>query len=256
MDSIRHLLALFFKISIGIFVLVLVIWLTSSISKSTKKSGTVATSTTAVVKSDILPSPRKYSGFFTTGKGPQANTVSVQPFEYTGTQPFSDGTNGTNKTTNTSGGSYATYDYSSYPTTLDASGKYVMSSSTQGNTTGTQANTQTTDADSKSLYIRNLSIYQGGHIYTGLSFIGEARTSLFREGKFPIVVIDGAGKVVGVSAAVALESWSVPGWARFETKIMYTLPNKVPCTMIFEEALTQAERTRQPVRVPVPIICN
>lgn len=256
MDSIRHLLALFFKISIGIFVLVLVIWLSSSVSKSTKKSGTVATGTPVIEKSDILPSPRKYSGFFTTGKGPQANTVSVQPFEYTGTQPFSDTTNNSNKTTNTSAGTYATYDYSSYPTTLDSNGKYTVDSNTKSATTSPQTNVKVTEDASKSLYIRNLSIYQGGHIYTGISFVGEARTSLFRDGKFPIVIVDGAGKVVGVSAAVALESWSVPGWVRFETKILYTLPNKVPCTMYFEEALTQAERTRQPVRVPLPIMCN
>lgn len=79
---------------------------------------------------------------------------------------------------------------------------------------------------------------------------------MFRDGKFPIIIIDGAGRLVGVSAAVAQTAWAVPGWVRFETRINYTLPNKAPCTMIFEEALTQTERVRQPLRVPLPIRCN
>jgi hypothetical protein len=125
---------------------------------------------------------------------------------------------------------------------------------------GQQTNTNTAFSGggntTRSLNIRNLSIYEGGAVYTGLSFIGEARSSMFRDGKFPIVVIDQSGKVIGISAAIAQSTWSVPGWVRFETRITYPLPNKVPCTMIFEENLTQAERSRAPLRVPLPIRCN
>jgi hypothetical protein len=105
--------------------------------------------------------------------------------------------------------------------------------------------------------VRNLSIYEGGHVYTGLSFVGEARASLFREGKFPIVIIDQSGRVVGMSYAVATTNWAIPGWVRFETKINYVLPNKVPCLMIFEEMLTEKERVaRKPARLPMSVMCN
>jgi hypothetical protein len=109
----------------------------------------------------------------------------------------------------------------------------------------------------RSSLVRNLSIYDGGHVYTGLSFAGEARSSLFRNGKFPIVVIDRSGRVVGISSALATTDWTVAGWTRFDTKINYTLPVNTPCTMIFEEALTEGERiSRQPNRVAIPVMCN
>jgi hypothetical protein len=60
MDKVRDLLIFFLKVSIGLFVIVLVIWLTASVPRS-KKNTTTASSTPKV---DILPSPRKYSGFF------------------------------------------------------------------------------------------------------------------------------------------------------------------------------------------------
>lgn len=242
MESVRHLIALFLKISFGFFVLVLVIWLSTSISRNSGKKSSVASSTSSsVVKKDILPSPRQYSGFFTPGgKTVQANTlVTPEPFVYQGNQPFSGNTTGGGSI-----GNYSTYTYSNAP-----------KATTTKNTTSPSPNTSAADT-ARSQYIRNLSIYQGGHIYTGLSFTGEARTEFFRDGKFPIVVVDATGRVVGISAGVAATTWSVPGWVRFTTKIQYTLPNKVPCTMVFEENLTQAERTRAPVRIPLPITCN
>lgn len=246
MESVRHLLTLFLKISFGIFILVLVIWLTSTISRNSGNKGEMSTSTNTVSKprTDILPSPRKYSGFFTTsGKGVEpVILVTPEPFVFEGEQPFSGNVAGNGSSI----GNYSTYTYSNAP------------KAATGNTTvPPPTNTAVSSTDvARSQYIRNLSIYQGGHIYTGLTFVGEARTEFFRDGKFPIVVVDASGKVVGISAALAATTWSVPGWVRFSTKINYTLPNKVPCTMVFEENLTQSERTRAPVRIPFPIMCN
>ncbi len=150
---------------------------------------------------------------------------------------------------------FSTYSYVTYTST----GTAVIngSSARQGENSQAPVQSKTTLSSNRVLSIRNLSIYEGGHVYTGLAFVGEAKASMFRDGKFPIVVVDQAGKVVGVSAAIATTNWTVPGWVRFETKITYPLPVNVPCTMIFEEALTQQERnTRQPLRVPIQERCN
>lgn len=234
MDSVRDLLIVFFKIAVGLFVIILVAWLSSAIPRGTVDNATRASSTP---KSDFLPSPRKYSGFFssssTSARVVQAPIlVTPEPFSYGNSPSFVEPPNmygGSQK----SATSYNTY-------------------ITQQATTTALQETGTT----RNQLVRNLSIYEGGIVYTGLSFVGEARSSMFREGKFPIIVVDSAGKIVGVSAAVAQTSWTVPGWVRFETRIGYALPNKIPCKMIFEEALTQAERTRAPARVAIPVRCN
>ncbi len=106
----------------------------------------------------------------------------------------------------------------------------------------------------KSLYIRNLSIYEGGHVYTGLSFTGEARDTMFNNGKFPIIIADQTGKVVGIAIAEATTNWSIPGWVRFQVKINGVLPDKIPCTMVFQSSVTY--QGKQPVRISIPIVCN
>lgn len=235
MDSVRDLLIFFLKVAIGLFVIVLMIWLVSAIPKGETNTSGKASSTPRV---DILPSPRKYSGFFSSSS---TSARTVQPpllvtpeaFVYQGGIAFS-----TSSVRTVAQGNAINSYTSNSPTYIQQAPAFSESSNTRN------AN------------IRNLSIYENGIVYTGLSFVGEARSSMFRDGKFPIVVLDQAGRVVGVSAAVAQTVWSVPGWVRFETRITYALPNKVPCTMIFEEALTQAEKTRQPLRVPLPIRCN
>lgn len=239
MESIRDLFIFFLKISAGIFVLVLVLILTNSITRGKPLKSTQATSTP---KADILPSPRKYSGFFTSGTS--SRTTAKEPefttFTYTGPIAFSSSSVG-NPINVTYGNQTNTNSYNTYTNT------------NQQQPTGTALQDNGTTRIS---YVRNLSMYEGGHVYTGFSFVGEAKSSMFRDGKFPIVIVDGAGKFIGVSAAVAQTNWTVPGWVRFETKVTYPLPNNVPCTMIFEEALTQVERTRAPLRVSLPIRCN
>ena len=99
-------------------------------------------------------------------------------------------------------------------------------------------------------------MYEGGHVYTGLTFVGEARNTMFQNGRFSIVVVDNTtNRVVSVSYAVATTDWTVAGWTRFQTKIVGTLPDKVRCTMVFEQAAVSSQKT-QPVRVAIPILCN
>jgi hypothetical protein len=109
------------------------------------------------------------------------------------------------------------------------------------------------------MYIRNLSIYENGHVYAGLSFVGEARNEMFRNGAFTIITIDRRGVVIGVSRASSTGAWSVPGWSRFSTRIDYVLPpGGVPCSMIFEQGRESqySGNNTQPVRVGIPIKCN
>lgn len=239
MESVRDLLVFFLKVSVGIFVLVLVIILTKTISRGPDQ-GTTTQASSSKLKVDILPSPRKYSGFFTMGSSSRNGTLKSPEFNvftYSGPIAFSSSTS-----LNSNNIFYDNSNVGSYNT-------YVTQQSPSNNSAQNNNNPRVS-------YIRNLSVYEGGHIYTGISFVGEAKSLMFRDGKFPIVIVDSKGKLVGVSAAIAQTNWAVPGWVRFETKITYTLPNNTPCTMIFEEALTQTEKTRTPLRVAFPIRCN
>ncbi len=262
MESVRALLSIFLKIAIVIFFVALIMWLTSVVGRSPGASSKNATST-STPKADILPSPRKYSGFFTTGSSSVSNKntivaptlVTPEPFVFNGTQPQVG--NNSNNSIHGNGYTYNTYDYSQYPTTLDANGNYVINAKKENKSSQPVSSSPTSLTTNRSLYIRNLSIYEGGHVYTGLSFVGEARSTMFREGKFPIAVVDASGRLIGISVAIAQTTWSVPGWVRFETKITYPLPNNVPCTMVFEGALTQQERQNtKPVQAPFGIRCN
>ncbi len=98
--------------------------------------------------------------------------------------------------------------------------------------------------------IRNLSIFEGGHIYTGISFSGEAKETIFRDGKFPILIVDNNGRIAGVSYAEQINMWATPGWARFQVKVQSVLPNRVQCSMIFQSA------NQQQVKYIIPITCN
>lgn len=117
-----------------------------------------------------------------------------------------------------------------------------------------QNTSQTISYAERSLYVRNLSIYEGGHIYTGISFVGEAREIMFQDGRFPIIIADSVGRPVAIAYAEATTNWAIPGWVRFRTTISSVLPNRAPCTMIFQSARMYAGSI--PVRVAIPILCN
>jgi hypothetical protein len=266
MEKIKHLFVFFLKIAFAIFFIVFLVRVMGAILHVQTKSGAVSSNASSTPPSDILPSPRKYSGFFTsttatTGSKVKGNTfVAPEPFVYTGPIASVNGNANSNNTSvikSPDGYTYNTYDYSAYPTTVDANGNYVVKSSQTNTQTQSTGAIQSDTAADRRLMIRNLSIYQGAHLYTGLAFVGEARSTMFREGKFPIAVIDATGKFVGVSTAVAQTNWTVPGWVRFETKITYPLPSAMACTMVFQEALTASEqKLRAPNHIALGVNCN
>ena len=264
MALIRHLITFFLKTAFAFFLAAMVWWLISLLYpsigiKTMFKS--IGGGTSSTTDQGWLPSPRTYSSLFggrAATPGPTTNLFVAGP-PYTASS-----SNGYGITNNGQYG-YTSYHYITY----NSSGTAIITpgyneqlvkpgTETQtAPTTALPAQAPTALAGNRSLTVRNLSIYEGGHVYTGLSFIGEARSTMFKEGKFPIVVVDQNRRVVGISAAVATTDWTIPGWTRFETKITYALPRNVACTMVFEEALTQNERiTRQPLRIPIPVRCN
>ncbi len=101
------------------------------------------------------------------------------------------------------------------------------SQTTTGNTNGF--------AD-RSLYIRNISLYEGGTIAHGLTFIGEARDTMFKNGVFTILVVDAQGKVITNFNGVNTGAWSTAGWSRFKATVPSRLPPGIPCALIFLSA--------------------
>lgn len=98
-------------------------------------------------------------------------------------------------------------------------------------------------------YIRNLSVYEGGTISYGDTFVGEAKTEMFRNGLFTIVVIDRQGRVITTTNAINTGTWSVPGWYRFQATIPNRLPSGEPCSLVFVSGQTSA-------RVGMPVRCQ
>ncbi len=259
MDTLRFLIPYFLKIAFSFFFVAIIWWLVTILFPGLNVKVmflNAMNSTGTSTLSEILPSPRAFGKIMG-----RASTTGSMPTVYVHGKPYSG--YAMNSGATSSKYTYSTYNYVTYTENgkviTDANGNIVSQNSQ--NNTGVRATTSQTLpglSGTRSMYIRNLSIYENGHIYTNLSFIGEARSNMFKEGKFPIAVVDQAGRLVGISVAVATTDWTVAGWTRFQTKITYTLPpNSAPCTMVFEEALTAAEKAiRKPLQVPMHMKCN
>lgn len=248
MDIIRYLLLFLFKIAIVLFCAAIVWWLVTTLIPGISLRSFLPSNGTSTEVQSWLPAPGSWKGVFGEQKTATGN-LYVHGESYDG---YSNAYNGNQ------GG--AQVDYVTY--TVDGtqiirgnnSNEVVFDSQNQ------ISSNQKVNPDGysqRNLYIRNLSIYEGGHAYTGLSFVGEARNTMFQDGKFPIIIVNNVGQVVSVSKAEATSNWSVPGWTKFQVKINDVLPNKVPCTMVFESAKpTYSYQPNQTVRVAVPVMCN
>ena len=246
MDTIKELIKFFIKAAFAFFLGALVWWLVSlmypEISMKNLASKVAISSSSS---EGWLPSPRKYSLAVKNATGPTVVTGAENS-----KQPLKAIYN-----SNTNRYEYTTYKYSDYTNTPQTN--EIKVTETVTSPPAIPARAPQSSIEERVLTIRNLSVYEGGHVYTGLQFVGEARSTMFKEGKFPIIVVDQNGRMVGVSAAVATTDWTVPGWTRFETRISYVLPKNMPCTMVFEEALTSNEKiNRQPLRIPIRVMCN
>ncbi len=246
MDAIRFLLGYMIRIVIVLFFVVIVWWLVSTLFPKIKVGSLFSLNGTSTVQGSWLPAPGSFKGLLGNASVPDGKSNVYTPGKaYNG---YGNAYNGNQ------GG--ANVDFVTYTTEgeqiIRNQNNAVFNSNEQFKVSqngGTSAQ--------KNLYIRNLSIYEGGHAYTGLSFVGEARNTMFQNGKFPIIIINNRGQVVSVSYAEATSNWSIPGWIRFQVKINDVLPDKVPCTMVFEEARgTYTYQTNPPVRIAIPVMCN
>lgn len=271
MDSLRSLILFFIKLAFTIFFIAFVWWLVSLIfpALSIKQMKQLMSPVGSNGKqADFLPSPRAYKGLVQAPTPTATSNLYVSDNEFKGYG---------NQNQVSYGGSQNVYGGVNYQQSSNVI-RYSYSDGKGGvinsNVAGTQANPSAPyeqaqsdtpkiiEGDNRRLYIRNLSIYEGGHVYTGLSFVGEARNEMFLRGVFPIVITDRNGQVLGVSRASSTGAWSVAGWSRFEAKILNTLPNNVPCLMFFEQMKEKLpyrysnEPVSQPLRIVVPIQCN
>lgn len=246
MDTIRFLLRYLVKFTFILFAFVIVWWLFTIIFPNISIRSLLSTTGTSTQKVNWLPAPGSVKGLFGEVKTPSAkNNVYVAGQPYNG--------NGNAYGGNQGGSQVDFITYTSEGAQITHGGGAVFNGQQQiSQSTTTQGYAQ------KSLYIRNLSIYEGGYVYTGLSFTGEARESMFQNGKFPVVVADQLGRAVLISYAEATTNWTVPGWVRFQVRMVGVMPSKVPCTMIFQQELSQQlyEQKRQPVLVAIPVLCN
>lgn len=197
-----------------------------------------------------LPSPRSSQGLLRKQKTPnQYDNLYVAGPAYDGSANAYNGNIGG-----------AQVDYIIYTSTGSQiiSGKRNSVFNNQQQVMDAQVSATTTNGYAqKNLFIRNISIYENGHVYTGLSFVGEARETMFKDGKFPVVIADQNGRAVSVSYAEATTNWAIPGWVKFRVTINNVLPNKTRCTMVFESATrTYSNQQSQPIRVAIPVLCN
>ncbi len=220
MDAIRYLLGAVIKLAVGLLFFALVLWVIGILYPQFKVSKIFSGD---VFKKDWLPSPKNYGGLLgnKNTSGEHGDVYEHGP-AYSGYQ---------NRATHDS----ANIDWVYYT----ATGTQVVRA---------KPTTETTFAE-RSVYIRSLSVYQGSTISYGLIILGEARGTMFKNGLFPIVILDTQGRIITSMYAVNTGAWSTSGWARFQTTVPVRLPKNTICSLVFSSA-------NQPVQVGMQVKCN
>ncbi len=225
MDIIRYLLGFIVKLVIGILFAALVLWLVGLLYPNFKAQNYL---NMKVFTFDWLPAPKNYGGLL--GTQSDTNGKVYQP------GPAYNGYSSGNSYANGADVEWTIYTGTSSQTVRSNPGNQVFT----GNTT---------HYAEKSLYIRNLSVYEGGNISYGMMIFGEAKDTMFRNGSFSITIIDKAGRIVSSTQAVNTGTWATPGWARFQATIPTRLPAGTECALVFYSA-------NQPIKVGLAVRCN
>jgi hypothetical protein len=216
MELIRTLLGYIIKMIVGIALVVALLWLIGVVYPGFSPSQLF--SSTSVLKRDWLPAPKNYR-----------------------LAPVAQNEDGSYGTVYKPGPAFNGYASSSYVTYAGQANESNVNNQVFSGNTSSYAE--------KSLYIRNLSVYEGGNISYGITIVGEARGGMFKNGSFTVLVVDPQGRVLGNAQAINTGTWSVPGWARFQVTIPTRLPTNAPCGLIFLSA-------NQPIKVALPVRCN
>lgn len=221
METIQYLIGKIIKLVIGLTLAVMVLWLVGLLMPQFKITNIIKSSGN-LFSTDWLPAPKQYGQW---GKSANKDTYGneyVPGPEYNGYQ-------------NEYGGS-VDWVYKS------ATSTYVVKS--QPYNTAYYGNDPS--YSQRFNYIRNISIYDGGSIHYGQTIVGEAKTILFRNGVFPVLITNTKGAILGYSPAVNTGDWAIPGWSRFQFTIQTKLPAGEACILWF--VLQDGSRVSMPVR--------
>jgi hypothetical protein len=231
METIEYLLSFVIKLAFGLLLAAAVLWLVGLLYPSFKVSTILSGD---VFSRDWLPAPKNYGGLL----GSQTNNGGMNGKVYTPGPAYNGYANANGGYT--SGSNVDWVIYTATGTQVIKGGQDVRSGVFTGNTTAYAE---------KSLYVRNLSVYEGGMVSYGTTFVGEARDIMFRNGIFTILVIDKGGKVLSTAQAINTGTWAAPGWARFQATISTRLPPNTDCALVFHSA-------NQSVKVGMFVRCN
>lgn len=256
MESTRQQLAMVFRLAIGMsfftfawFVVQtffpqfspMYLWQTIIVNNSS--------TSTALFSMDWFPTPRNRAPV--TPGGSQAITFQTPQAYQFATSNYYRNNQGGMKVDYVTYGASGTVITASYGKTVEAKAQAVPQNFP----------TQPTDkivtrvlSGDRSLYVRNLSIYEYGPVRKGMTFIGEARESFFKNGSFPLLMEDGQGRRGIIGTAYATTDWTIPGWVRFTATIGATLPDNVACNLFFQSANVQPS-TKLPLSVPFAVRC-
>lgn len=226
MDTIRFLLGKIVALAVVLLLISFVLWLVGVMYPDFKPMNILKGE---LFTRDWLPAPKNYGGLLGKRTNSDENGKVYVP------GPAYDG--------------YANAN-GYYQSTGDVEWVIYTSTGTQIIGSRNPSSGTTTAYAQKSLYVRNLSIYNGGSISYGMTFVGEARETMFKNGIFPILVLDEKGRILATTEAINTGTWSIPGWARFQATIRNQLPKNTPCTLLFLSG------NQQSVRIGMNVRCN
>ena len=240
MDTIKYLLSKIVLLAIIIGISIFLFWVGKIIAPLLPQELFMRNQESLVSKGAsstefFLPTP----GSFSTG---QVKTPSVNDNVYV---------SGTNET---SGTEFHAYDTEGTQGSWqpNGNGQYVyVQAVPRANTTNTD--NQVFDAtkagfSQMSAYLRGITIPLGAYVYRGLIFHGQARESMFVNGRFSLFVIDVHGNVIGQGQAVTDENWQTPGWHSFRGTITTTIPtNALGCGLVFQQDKIRGLHATMPV---------
>lgn len=114
---------------------------------------------------------------------------------------------------------------------------------------------QGTGYTDNSLFVRNLSVRGGESITTGKIISGEVKSSFFFDGRFPVYIIDNAGRAYAIETAASQGQGTFPNWTRFSFQIKGLLPQRTPCQLLFVPDPSSPDASTRN-RATVSVSCN
>lgn len=233
MDVIKYLLGAIVKLAFILALTAFVLWLVGLVYPNFKITNIIRGD---VFSRDWLPAPKNYGALLNKNN----TTGGMNGKVYQSGPAYNGYANGAN--TN----DQIDWVYYSESGTQVVSGKGTTKTTTSQ--TQTFKSTQAGFVDRAS-FLRNMSVFEGGNISYGLTIVGEARDTMFRNGIFPIAIIDSKGNLIASMDAINTGAWSTAGWARFQATVPVRLPAGAACALIFNSA-------NQPVRMGMSVKCN